>query len=389
MDRPPVKAPPRRPIESLETMATAPRTASPRRRRHLPAAALACALLALLLAIGTSSAAASPTVIRATKQPTTLPELQSAADKVQHQVRVLDDQLEVVVEDWNGARARLDTLNADLAGIRLRLDQLQSDLDQRQAVLSQHLAWMYKLGNLGLLDALLGSGSLTGAEARVQFFKRLNQQDRQLRDEYVGLLKEVRTLERQAEHKRDQARVVQQQVDVERVAIEDKLAERQAILNGLDAKIRKILDARARAAALAAGDLGREALAHIGSIQGTAAQRGVVRDALKFLGVPYVWGGASPSGFDCSGLVLYVYARYGVKFPHFAAWQAQMGTAVSVSQLQPADLVFFGNPIHHVVIYAGNGLVVQAPHTGDVVKVSRLSDFETPSACRRYALRLP
>jgi cell wall-associated NlpC family hydrolase len=115
----------------------------------------------------------------------------------------------------------------------------------------------------------------------------------------------------------------------------------------------------------------------------------VVRDALRFLGVPYVWGGASPSGFDCSGLVLYVYARYGVSFPHFAAFQAQMGTPVPESQLEPADLVFFGNPIHHVVIYAGDGLVVEAPHTGDVVKVARLSDFGPPTACRRYLLQMP
>jgi len=369
-------------------MTTVPRRSAFRLRRLAPAATLVCVLTVLLLA-GAGRAAAGPTVIMATKQPTTLPELQRAADKVQRQVDRLDDQLEVVVEDWNGARARLDGLNAGLAAIRLELERRQSELDQRQAVLSQHLAWMYKLGDLGLLDALLGSGSLTDAEARVQFFKRLNERDRQLRDEYVGLLTDVRTLEQAAEKKRDQARIVQQQVDAERAAIEDKLAERQAILDGLDGKIRKILDARARAAALAAGDLGRAALAQIGKIQGTAAQIGVVRDALKFLGVPYVWGGASPSGFDCSGLVLYVYARYGVRFPHFAAWQAQMGTAVSVSQLQPADLVFFGDPIHHVVIYAGNGLVVQAPHTGDVVKVSRLSDFETPTACRRYALRLP
>ena len=367
--------------------------ASPRdcssRRRHAAVAALAGAAIALVLLACAGGAVASPTVIRATKQPTTLPELQQAADRVDRQVKRLDDQLEVVIEDWNGAQARLDQLNGELAAIRLQLEQRQAELDRRQAVLGQHLAWMYKLGDLGLLDALLGAGNLTDAQARVQFFKRLNERDRELRDEYVGLLATVRSLERSAEQKRDQARIVQQQVDAERAAIEDKLAERQAILDGLDGKIRKILDARARAAARTAGDLGRAALAQIGRIQGTAAQVGVVRDALRFLGVPYVWGGASPSGFDCSGLVLYVYARYGVRFPHFAAWQAQMGTPVSVSQLEPADLVFFGNPIHHVVIYAGNGLVVQAPHTGDVVKVSRLSDFEAPTACRRYALRMP
>jgi cell wall-associated NlpC family hydrolase len=66
-----------------------------------------------------------------------------------------------------------------------------------------------------------------------------------------------------------------------------------------------------------------------------------------------------------------------------------MGTAVSESQLEPGDLVFFGAPIHHVVMYIANGLIVEAPHTGDVVKVARLSDFEVPTACRRYALRMP
>jgi cell wall-associated NlpC family hydrolase len=358
-------------------------------RRLVPAALLACLVLAAVAALGTGGAGASPTVIIATKQPTTLGELQQAADRVDKQIAALDDQLEVVVEDWNGARGRLDAINTDLGAIRLELARRQGELDQEEALLAHHLVLMYKLGDVGLLDTLLGAGDLTEAEARVQFFKRLGEQDRAIRDAYLSVLRQVHDLEGSVTKKRDQAMAVQRQVDAERAVIEDKLAERQAILDGLDSKIKRILDQRARAASLAAGRLGREALAQIGSINGTAAQIGVVHDALVFLGVPYVWGGASPSGFDCSGLVLYVYARYGVTFPHFAAWQAQMGTPVSAADLQPADLVFFGNPIHHVVIYAGNGLVVQAPHTGDVVKVSRLSDFEAPSACRRYSLRLP
>ncbi len=359
------------------------------RMRRAVAVALLAALAFMLAATLTAGAGASPTVIVATKQPTTLPELQRAADKAQHQIDQLDQQLEVVVEDWNGARVRLDAVNMDLGRIRMELSRRESELETQQAVLAHHLVSMYKLGDLGLLDTLLGSGSLTDAATRVQFIKRLNEQDRQLRDRFVALAAQVQSLETTLSDRRDQAMTIQQQVDAERTAIEDKLAERQAILDGLDGKIKKILDARARAAGQIADQLGRKALSQIGTISGTPAQVGAIRDALRFCGVPYVWGGASPTGFDCSGLVLYVYARYGVRFPHFAAYQALMGTAVSVSQLQPADLVFFGNPIHHVVIYAGNGLVVQAPHTGDVVKVSRLSDFEAPSACRRYTLRMP
>ncbi len=357
------------------------------RRRLIAAALLLGALLACLAVLGAGSAAASPAA--AARQSPSLAGLQRSATKVQKQVAALDDRLEVVIEDWDGAQSQLAAIEAQLGQIRLQLDQGQTDLDQQQAILSAHLAWMYKLGDCGLLDELLTNGSLTDAAARIELFKRVSQQDRQLRDGFLATVRQVAALQTAIAAKRDQAMVVQQQIDAERVTIEDKLAERQAILNGLNGHIKKILGERARAAALAAGRLGRAALAQIGTIHGTAAQVGVVREALRFLGVPYVWGGAGPSGFDCSGLVLYVYASYGVSFPHFAAFQAEMGTPVPESQLEPADLVFFGDPIHHVVIYAGHGLVVEAPHTGDVVKVARLSDFAAPSACRRYLLRLP
>ena len=97
-----------------------------------------------------------------------------------------------------------------------------------------------------------------------------------------------------------------------------------------------------------------------------------------------MWAADGPESFDCSGLVLFVYAKFGVHVPHFAAYQATYGRRVAYSELQPADLVFFGSPIHHVGIYAGNDRFIHAPHTGDVVRVARLSTYETPSACARY-----
>jgi cell wall-associated NlpC family hydrolase len=95
--------------------------------------------------------------------------------------------------------------------------------------------------------------------------------------------------------------------------------------------------------------------------------------ALRYLGVPYQWGGASPAtGFDCSGLVMYVYAQLGIELPHQAAAQYGYGVAVPRDQLQPGDLVFYDG-LSHVGIYIGNGDIVHAPHTGDVVKISPLS----------------
>ena len=95
---------------------------------------------------------------------------------------------------------------------------------------------------------------------------------------------------------------------------------------------------------------------------------------MKYLGVPYLWAGASPvTGFDCSGLVMYVFAQVGISLPHFAAAQYTYGVAVSRDQLQPGDLVFFDH-LNHVGIYIGNDQFVHAPHTGDVVRVSSLSE---------------
>jgi len=103
----------------------------------------------------------------------------------------------------------------------------------------------------------------------------------------------------------------------------------------------------------------------------TGAQ--AVRLAMQYLGVPYVWGGASPGGFDCSGLVMFVYSQVGVSLPHHAADQYNYGVPVSRDQLEPGDLVFFDG-LGHVGIYIGNGQFIHAPHTGDVVKISSLNE---------------
>ena len=113
-----------------------------------------------------------------------------------------------------------------------------------------------------------------------------------------------------------------------------------------------------------------------------AAPARLIAFAREQLGVPYSYGGASRSGFDCSGLTMYVYQHLGVSLPHGATAQAGLGHAVSMHRLQPGDLVFWGGGGYysHVAIYAGHGRIIAAPHSGEVVQYQPLSGA---SAARR------
>jgi cell wall-associated NlpC family hydrolase len=104
----------------------------------------------------------------------------------------------------------------------------------------------------------------------------------------------------------------------------------------------------------------------------TLAER-AVRIARSQLGVPYVYGGASPGGFDCSGLVMWVYGRLGIALPHNAAALYSTGKAVSISHMEPGDLVFF-HGLGHVGIYIGHGLMIHAPQTGERVEIEALAE---------------
>ncbi len=112
----------------------------------------------------------------------------------------------------------------------------------------------------------------------------------------------------------------------------------------------------------------------------------LVEYALQFVGNPYVWGGTSlTDGADCSGFVLSVYAKFGYTLPHYSASQANCGTRISISDIQPGDLLFYGSSasnISHVAIYIGNGQIVHASDEKSGIKISNYN-YRTPVAAVR------
>jgi peptidoglycan DL-endopeptidase LytE len=111
----------------------------------------------------------------------------------------------------------------------------------------------------------------------------------------------------------------------------------------------------------------------------------VVSYARHFLGIPYTYGGSTPgTGFDCSGLVRYVYRRFGIRLPHSSWADLSYGRRISRRSLEPGDLVFFYGA-GHVGIYVGHGRFIDAPHTGARVRISTMGAYSGYYSARRFS----
>lgn len=119
------------------------------------------------------------------------------------------------------------------------------------------------------------------------------------------------------------------------------------------------------------------------AISGSGGASTAIAVARAQLGKPYSWGASGPNAYDCSGLTSYSWGHAGVSLPHSAAGQQGMGSPVSRANLSPGDLVFFGSPAYHVALYLGDGMIIHAPTSGDVVKIVSLSSMPDYSGATR------
>jgi peptidoglycan DL-endopeptidase CwlO len=335
----------------------------------------------------------------ATPQSGSISAKQAQAQSVLAQIQNLDSNLSHAIEAYNRANEQLAKVRHELAVNRRELGIARANLRRAHAALAQHAVAIYTSeGGDSTLSVLLGATSLDDFLTRVDTVGRVSDQGSQVLGEVVTFRNDVRA--RRARLKRDRARAdaLVAERRQQKASIESQLATRRSLLNSIRGEIARLqaaeqarqaaLERRARAAAAAAtaappvlatavasSDPESSGSSVSPSLPAPPARYGgAVGVAMQYLGTPYVYGGASPSGFDCSGFIMYVFAQIGVSLPHNAAAQYGYGTPVDRSQLQAGDLVFF-NGLGHAGIYVGGGSFIHSPHTGDVVKISPLSGW--------------
>jgi len=349
-----------------------------------PIVVLVAALAAgLLLAVGPASADPSVSSKRA------------QAEAIMAEVQQMNSDLSRTVEAWNYANIELEKLDADLRSNGRHLVAARKSLVVAHGRIAERLRDLYVNGEGdSTLEVLLGSRSLDDIISRLDAIERISSQDATILGAVKRYRKEVETRRARLQDARaDQKRIVAERA-AQKASIEGQLAEQERLLASVKEEIAQlraeeqrhqtalVAEARARVQAAQLATTAQKDAAQATYDQAlidsydanvpAARYSHVVPIALQYLGIPYVWGGASPAtGFDCSGFIMYVFAQIGVSLPHHAASQFAYGTPVSREQLEPGDLVFFDG-LGHAGIYIGGGQFVHAPHTGDVVKISSL-----------------
>lgn len=311
------------------------------------------------------------------------------AARVAAEIDSLDNELAVATEAYDRVKVELDAITSEVNETRRRLLEIKQNLKDRREILNDRAASMYKNGRTSMLEVLLETEDFGEFLEKADYVTRLAKNDAELITRIKSNRDSVAELERELAEQRRQKEGLVHQASAKKRGIEAKLAQRQALLDGLNRDIQELLAQQVqqqRAQDQVLNEQAKDVI--INSPEG-----GLAKTAMKYLGVVYHWAGAGPGKcptgehricFDCSGLTMYVYKLHGIDLPHNAAMQFNRGIKVTREQARSGDLVFFGSPPHHVGMYLGNDMFIHAPRTGDVVKVSRLSARSDVTGFCRY-----
>ncbi|WBO66831.1 C40 family peptidase [Streptomyces camelliae] len=316
--------------------------------------------------------AAAAAVVLSANAANAAPSQKLSKDQVKAKVDDLYSQAEQATEKFDGAQAKQQKLQKEISTIQDNVARGQQDLNKLRDSLGSLATSQYRTG---------------GIDPSVQLFLSSNPDDfldkastlDQLSAQQVDALKKIQDKQRELAQERAEAQAKLKDLSATRAQlaqnkkdVQGKLADAQKLLNTLTAKEKADL-----AAQQARADRSSSSRVDLGNSTPASGRAGAAFAAAQsVIGSPYVYGASGPSSFDCSGLTSWAYAQAGVSIPRTSQEQATIGTRInSINDLQVGDLVFFYGDIHHVGLYAGNGQVLHAPHTGAVVRYEAISDM--------------
>jgi peptidoglycan DL-endopeptidase CwlO len=339
--------------------------------RHAPIALVLALLVALAGGTAVGAAPAAPDAALAAK-----------ARALQARLDAQNAEVERLAERLNATDDRRHRLQQRLARLRARQQSAQRELEEAQRRLDEQVRATYMNGPQWLLGELVGGTNPPDAMRRIPMEKAALEAQAAVVTQVRISKAEVDDLNERVATDLAEADLVHRRQAEERRQVQRLVAQLQATLDRIDQQLAGYLDAeqaRSEAARRAAWSGYMSGVGSVQSwLQAGPVARAAVRWALAQLGDPYRWGATGPDTFDCSGLTSSAYRAAGVSIPRVSRAQWGAGPHVQLANLLPGDLVFYAdNPadpstIHHVGMYIGNGLMVHAPHTGDVVRVASI-----------------
>ena len=291
-------------------------------------------------------------------------------------------ELEVVTEQFNEARITLEAQRATAQAAAAQLEQAAAALGAaRQQVRGiARSAWTGE--GLNSFQALMTSDSANDFVDRMSTLQLVAGHQNGIVEAAAGANVAAAQAQTAAQDAAAAAQATYDKVAAQQADLQKQVAEYQAVYDRLSADEKRAASAVPERASRA----DREPPAPSGPVVASSDAAQVAIDAaMAQRGKPYVWAADGPGSFDCSGLTAYAYAAAGISLPHSSALQSRMGQAVGRADLQPGDLVFFYSPVSHVGLYIGNGQMVHAPTSGDVVKVANVDSMGGFVGGRRIA----
>jgi cell wall-associated NlpC family hydrolase len=276
------------------------------------------------------------------------------------QAKQLESQINSLSEQYDGLRIQLNRAQANAKIAQQAASRGQAALSVGQQAIAQLAAANYINSGLDPTFAALTSGDPAQFLSQASAIAEINQSSgvkvNALSNKVTQALRDKETADQQAAA----VRAIETQMDAKKKVIEGKID-----------KVNSAAMAQAMQVFTQTGSYPDITIPTENTVDGQALQ-----EALTRRGDPYVWAAAGPSQFDCSGLVVWAFAQEGISLPHYTGDLWNSGMHIARADLEPGDLVFFGADISHVGFYVGDGMMLDAPNTGDVVRIQPLfSDY--------------